>query len=1660
MRGGCTGSAARHLHALAGGRMADYSGRPRSRTADALLNCYKKLLLFKRVAAGGELLRGSSRTCRHSLLLLLLLCPGLLLSAIPALAGIPDGPDRAIREGVAFLASLGDRSTGTAGNRRAAQYIQRQLAATGPAELGILDFQVPVLRHRGSTLTIGSSTIPIDPILYNAITPENLPPDGLTGPLVYVGHGEPADFDGQQVQGAIVLMEFDSGRNWLNAASLGAAGLIYINRGTTPADQFRDKEELSPIQFPCFWIEANRLATLVGDPAVDAKNLDGRTATITSRMAWEAAAAQNIYALYPGSDKKLENQLIVVEAFFDSTAFIPGRAPGADEALSAAGLLALARRLAEHPPQRPFLLIASDSHSQSQAGMRETIWAISARSRDLRRQDRKLKASKKEKQAFLQVLTRYREGQLRPDDGTTLQDALNHTIKLKIDELSTQLMRLRLSAATATTESRIKKLAARRMLLRRLSWRNEFSDMDDTETNELLPLVGEAMARHQAVLDEIREKRRRLKAARRFRALMADFEPRALVSLHLSSHGDGLAAFNRGFLYYPLRSIINRTSGYRDLHAALRDAAADAPAGSPDFLSTLRPDRLNPWQDLLPDRPQLGGEVSALAGLPGLTLATTDDLRTLWGTPYDTPDRIDWSRVLAQWRLVAHLLRGLDRAESLEPGYIRNGFATVSGRATLLLHGELFAEHPAPGTTLLAFQGPARYHLITDLEGRFLIKGVADKKHLQDKVILEGYRFSRNDGSVIWAIDKKQTGKPAYRVKMRRRSMNTDLVLFNCRQTTIFNLLEPRSLRYMTKLQLIDGRREAPPVRYWYSRIDTRRSIIASIFLEPGTRLKLTLSDTVLQKKMILTNGSTQDPLGSGYLVDDHPSLFHTSYLAARDMWSLLSPRIRNLEEHGIHDQRITDLQEEGLAALARAKKALAEYRYTTFTEESSRAWALASRVYDRVESTQKDVLFGVLFYIALFVPFAFCMERLLFGFVSIYKRIIAFCAILLILILLIARVHPAFELAYSPTVVILAFFIIGLSFLVTMIIILRFEDEMTLLQRRASHKRPEEISTWKAFAAAFFLGVSNLRRRRLRTALTCLTLIILTFTIMSFTTVQSLRRQNRLQFDAAPTYQGLLLKNIDWHQLPEESLAIFESLFDGDVTVAPRVWLAGDEPTRAGRIMVRHRGRGYRFQGLTGLSADEPRVSGLDRILVRGRWFRRGEDNAVLIPSGLAGRLDIDPDRPETAMLDLWGMRLRITGVFSEKRLQQQPDLDGEILTPAIFPAETTMEMREVEKEALESGEDVRTFQGRYHHIPPDQILIVPAATLLKLGGSLRAVALRPPTAPNPVLARQFTDRFSLALFSGEQNGVYLYNATDTMSYSGMPNIMIPMLISILIVLNTMISSVFERKNEIAVYTSVGLAPTHVSFLFIAEALAFAILSVVLGYLLAQTSAGLLAGTSLWQGITVNYSSTAGVAAMVLVMGVVLLSVIYPSRVAAHIAIPDVNRSWSIPETDDDTIRVTLPFLMRYHEHASICGFLYSYLLGHRDISHGLFSTSEVELLDTEAAGRAVPGTLPMAAGCLHLRCKVWLAPFDFGIMQWVDISFCPAGEGEDFMEITITLTRASGEVTLWRRVNRSFLHTLRKQLLIWRSLDTEGHTEYAALLQKSEQELAERQA
>ncbi|MFV0439176.1 MAG: FtsX-like permease family protein [Desulfopila sp.] len=1556
---------------------------------------------------------------------------------------------RSIQENISTLSSYGTRSTGSAGYEQAADYLERQFTQLGltPSRQ---HYTVPVRRGHQAEISIDGQSVPLHPFLYNAITP-GATGGPLSGPLYYVGSGSLAELTGIPIAGSIVVMEFDSARKWQMLASLGAKALVYLDRGTNRSKFFyAEKHELSPLHFPCFWIEAKEAGPLFAPTDTPPGTLLAANATLQATVTWDNVQASNIYAVIPGSDDTLREEAIIIEAFFDTDPFVAGLSPGADQAVSIATLIDIAAKFVHSPPKRSLILVATSGHAQSLAGMREMIWSIHERSRELRVENRALQREQQYVRRQVATLDGLRFPlAANPKRDKLLYDAIGHSLKYAIDTISRELIGLRMAEKSQTVDQQIAKAAATRLALRRLSWRSQYHDLEPREQQLLRQLLPKTRQERQLRLEEIRQQLDNLQSANTFRQTVRNYTVAAVISLHLSSHGDGIGGFHRGWLYN-LKSTINRTGIYSTIAEVLAATARNSASGYA-YREALRPTATRSWESWFLDAPQLGGEVSSLAGYIGISLATTGDDRGLWGTPWDRPEEIDWDKVTRQATLVGELLRDLAAAPALNGGnFPRDGFSSVTASTNLLLQGELFADYPAAGTTILAYQGMNRFYAKVDHKGSFTIHGIADKKNVLDKLIIEGYRFDDATGEVIWAIDKQETGKENYRLKILRQSMKTDLVMFNCRQTTVFNLLEPRSLNYMTKLEVYDGRRDAQPQHYWYSRIDTRDSTIASVYMEPEALLKMTLSDTVLTRKMLLTNATPAEPMGVGYPVTDYPTIPDTVFHAASDAWTLLVPRIVNLQSHGIFDEAIDRLKQQGLTALDKSKAAYAELHYGMALEAAAESLALASRVYVQVEKTQKDVLFGVLFYVALFIPFAFCMERFLFNFNSIYKRILGFSLILAVLITVIYHVHPAFQLTYSPMVVILAFFIIGLSLMVTLIIFFRFEEEMAMLQRRASHKRPEEISRWKAFVAAFFLGVSNLRRRRLRTVLTCSTLIILTFTIMSFTTIKSSRQQNVLPFQPTAPYHGLLLKKQNWASLPPQATDILVNSMQGRQQAVPRVWLESGDPSRTIQAPITANGNSAVLHGLIGLSAGEPSVTGADSVLTSGRWFKPGDRRVILLEERMAARLGLPPG--QESEIEIWGEDFRVIGTFSAERLDHKVDLDGEPLTPVTFPDEAGTTISEEEQEALEAGEDLRTFQSRYRHVPAAEVAIIPAETLLAVGGMLKNIAVRPQDGDDlKEIASQLTNRFSLMIFAGESDGVWLYNISDTINYQGVPDIIIPLLISMLIVLNTMISSVYERKGEIGVYTSVGLAPSHVAFLFVAEALALAVISVVLGYVIAQVSASIFAATSIWEGITVNYSSMAGVAAMVLVIMVVLISVIYPARVAARIAIPDVNRTFTLPQPVNDAIVVNLPFLMKYSEHESIGAYIHEYFTGHQDISQGIFSTGPVDIVFSCATAEEIADLIKNSAAaddlhCLHLRTDVWLAPFDFGIMQTVDIQFCPAKEGENYLSIRITLKRKSGELTLWHRLNTVFLHDLRKQLLVWRSLDDAAHSELGA--------------
>ena len=183
------------------------------------------------------------------------------LALSPVAAEVQKTPANNFMSVIKTLSSYGDRSTGTPGFKASADYIKKRLTHLGVGKVGTHLFTVPVLRHEGSHLILPDQhiKISIDPADLNAISPQSLLPEGFEGPLIYVGTGELKNFNGKLIQGSIILMDLDSGKNWLHAANLGAKALIYVDPRITPKAVFEEKVELSPIHFPRFWMPITKV---------------------------------------------------------------------------------------------------------------------------------------------------------------------------------------------------------------------------------------------------------------------------------------------------------------------------------------------------------------------------------------------------------------------------------------------------------------------------------------------------------------------------------------------------------------------------------------------------------------------------------------------------------------------------------------------------------------------------------------------------------------------------------------------------------------------------------------------------------------------------------------------------------------------------------------------------------------------------------------------------------------------------------------------------------------------------------------------------------------------------------------------------------------------------------------------------------------------------------------------------------------------------------------------------------------------------------------------------------------------------------------------------------------------------------------------------------
>ena len=814
----------------------------------------------------------------------------------------------------------------------------------------------------------------------------------------------------------------------------------------------------------------------------------------------------------------------------------------------------------------------------------------------------------------------------------------------------------------------------------------------------------------------------------------------------------------------------------------------------------------------------------------------------------------------------------------------------------------------------------------------------------------------------------------------------------------------------------------------------------------------------------LLNNSPTKAQYkGIGISLEDqfeHPVI---PEISAHDLGALNRFRLKTLRKAGIIEDDLEilsgeahDTEKDADAMLITDGDNAAQTVNTSIDKhygDKAASAALSRRVYTPLIAQMKDLVTAVVLLLLLAMPFAYALERLLIGSPHIYRQIGWFAFFFLLTFTVLYFVNPAFRIAATPAIIFLAFTIILLSSLVIFIMVRKLQTEIKKMQGLSSSVHSADVSRLSTMMAAVNMGISTMRRRPVRTLLTAVTVLLLTFTILTFASFGS-------KWDVGSTYQGpmmssptrILIRQQLWGPIGQELFQMVRGHLEDQADVVARYWVAPtaqDVREMRTRDMIVASGDAKRISPVSAVIGldlrDIQRQGDIAKLFsdsdqpdsgTRLADYSLLSDDGIILTQAVADELKLTGQDIGKATVLLAGREFTYAGVVSD-RLAGASMLDGSSMLPVDYHSSAGASMdtiaNESTSETASEMPDVESAQFVYYNI--DQIVIIPPKIAAIMGGQIRSVTIYPNDVQKVMeISRRAAMISELPSYAGHREGVYRMFFKAIASASGVKELIIPVVLGGLIVFATMLGSVSDREREIYTFSSLGLAPAHVASLFFAEASIYAVIGGMGGYLLGQIVArgmGYLGQMGLVSVPSMNYSSTNAIVTVLIVMFTVLISTVYPAMKASRSANPGIQRSWTIPKPEGNLYDLIFPFTVSAYDIIGVVSFLQEHFNNYSDTSLGVFASMDSHIFkqtDNDMLG---------------FRATVALAPFDLGVTQEFALLSQPSDiEGID--QIRIMIYRHSGAHGDWQRSNRMFVNELRKQLLIWRSLSQEVMDKY----------------
>jgi hypothetical protein len=1462
----------------------------------------------------------------------------------------------------------------------------------------------------------------------------------LAGPLVYLGSGTLAEMKGQPVDGCIAVLDFAS-PNMLQVLSQGARAIVFVGDGTETQWQVRKQFVQQAVEIPRLYVtqaDAERSGLL--------SNAAGRKAEVAITTVWKDVQGVNLWAEIPGETgatfKFDQEEAIVLTATYDTFGTVPELSPSVRTAANCALLAEVAAELKAQPLKRSVFVVFLGSHFAAQDGARMFYFAMRrGKSGELDQRVKDYETMLETSEERMTVLAAEdffaQKSPLMGELISRVEKRLNARVSIlnyelrMVREALLPLRRMKtvLPVDQVTMDGLLAdeaRIQSRRSALNGM--RRQFNDRVVTNKVLFAEIASQEIATVEREIQDVRNlithntTHRELAARLCAKRLMAHFDvdlANATGAWTLNMEGTGSQMFyhsmNAKWAELKLGDYVKNIVSLAALDASLEGRGSPGAGLFVEPVTSL----VFPGKFCAPSIRSKASRVAHAMQVYGYQLLTVADPLNGDEMPY---------RQVVDLEPLTPRLTAFTAALATDPALSQVcplAEATSHKGAVMHFKGE-------GGLRFLQFARGST----TELDG-VPEDGIAycapNKSELAPVIAGHSYAAAsrmRASGHIFMPILYNH-------VKFTPFAYQPDGQL-KCFPRGV-NWADPRLFfgkGGMLNMPLIPGGFE--PVLGTIASGETDEMLKG--FRQTGNGFAAFYTDEedffkVYAKSGLLLLGSTDTkPRGGGISLNEGPLYsFNVLRQTAHDYLLLNESRLQILRDKNIVNDSLESLHANAEEHWDAAVAAREEQAVGSAVAHEAFSAGISSRVAPALREVTNDMVRAVVLLLLLILPFAFIMERLFISATSIYRQVVGFVAFFIGSFVLLYFVHPAFQVATSPLIIFLAFVIILLSGMVIGIVMSKFKKELRAMQglSTSAHGVASDSSTG---LAAVLIGISGMRNRPLKTFLTGLTIILLTFAIVVFA---SFTPSTGVTSEYAGKGNGpnrIELHRFSGLEMPGMLHEALTALYADDwSTFARESYFRGPKSTAEGDLLIAYAEKNRKWQRLQGMAAFDPAEMAHNKAIAKALPGFASHSGA-LPPLYLAATVTKAMELVPGDTVRIGGKAFAFAGVLDASALDQLEYLDRSRIMPPDFEAsENEMGQSTAEGTGADAlADDAYVDTTRFTFCSARTVGVTWTGVLSELDGPNQPTRLNGIVmyagdgADVDTTAEQVAEMFVGPVMAKSAEGAHKFFFSNSLQATGFSVIIVPLLLGGLIIFNSLLGSIVEREKEIFTYSAMGLSPPSVGALFFAESGVYAIMGGMGGYLVSQVVAkGVsVCGEMGWfVPPEMNFSSLSSVMTSFVVMGMVMISTIYPAIKAGRSANPGVARKWKMPAPEAGKIDFVFPFTVSADDMGGILAFVNEHFENHGDASLGSFAATNVDLFrqdDGEGMG---------------LRAHVSLAPFDLGVMQEFTM-FSRPSEIEDIDEIVVQLDKVSGTDGAWLRGNRVFVNDLREQFLLWRSL------------------------